>query len=145
MNNDEQILAELRKISAWADLSRKMTKWSMIFLAIFIPAMVLLAFLLDHEVKTTVAQLDASTWYDVDRDVRAGNYEKALKLGEELIQKTSLDPDAHRRLANAYLAAGKIDKAREHFAEAVRLFPSEDNEKLLAAIDKKIKAENQKP
>ena len=30
MNNDEPILAELRKISAWAERQRKMTKWSLI-------------------------------------------------------------------------------------------------------------------
>jgi len=42
-------------------------------------------------------------------------------------------------LAGAYLAAGKIEKAREHYAEAFRLFPSEENEKLLIAIEKRSK------
>ena len=59
--------------------------------------------------------------------------------------KTPLYPEAHRRLAGAYLAAGDIEKARQHYAEAFRLFPSEENEKLLAAIDRRIKAENLQP
>ena len=86
MNDNEAIFAELRKISAWTDLQRKMTKWS-------------------------------------------------------LILKTPQYPEAHRRLAGAYLAAGKVEKASEHYAEAFRLFPSEENEKLLMAIERRSKAE----
>jgi len=46
------------------------------------------------------------------------------------------------RLAAAYLAAGKIEKAREHYAQAFHLFPSEENEKVLVAIDRRIKERN---
>jgi tetratricopeptide (TPR) repeat protein len=80
-------------------------------------------------------------WYEVERNVRMGDFDKALGIGEELILKTPQSPDAHKRLAAAYLAAGKLDKAREHYAETVRLFPSEENEKLLTAIDKRTSAE----
>lgn len=55
---------------------------------------------------------------------------------------TPQDPEDHRRLAAVYLAAGKIEKARKHYAEAARLFPSEENERLLTAINKRIKAED---
>jgi tetratricopeptide (TPR) repeat protein len=58
-----------------------------------------------------------------------GDFDKALGIGEELILKTPQSPDAHKRLAAAYLAAGKLDKAREHYAETVRLFPSERKRK----------------
>jgi hypothetical protein len=34
MNDNDPILTELRKISAWADLQRKMTKRSPIFVAV---------------------------------------------------------------------------------------------------------------
>ena len=144
ITNDE-ILAELRKISAWADLQRKMTKWLLIFLAVFVPVVIGVFILLDRHLKTTVESTltpQRSDWYDVDRNVRLGDFEKAITIGEELIQKTPQDPEAHERLARAYLAAGNLEKAKEHYAEAFRLFPSEGNEKLLSTIEKRVKADN---
>ena len=145
MNNDEPILTELRKISAWADTQRKMTKWSLIFVAVVIPAIVIIGVLMDRRMSTkleTIVPEEKPDWYDVDQSVRRGDFDKAIQIGEKLILKTPLYPEAHRRLAGAYLAAGSIDKARQHYAEAFRLFPSEENEKVLAAIDSRIKAEN---
>jgi tetratricopeptide (TPR) repeat protein len=81
----------------------------------------------------------------VDLNVHRGDFDKAIQIGERLISKTPAYPEAHRRLAGAYLAAGKLEKAREHFAEAVRLFPSDENEKLLTAMDRRIKSESPKP
>jgi tetratricopeptide (TPR) repeat protein len=143
MNDNDSILAELRKISAWADMQRKVSKWSLIALAIFLPAMLLFGVVMDHQFTKHMEDTASSQkpdWYDVDQNVRHGDFEKAIRIGEELILKTPQYPDAHRRLAGAYLAAGKTDKAREHYAEAFHLFPSEENEKLLIAIDRRIKA-----
>ena len=148
MNDNEPILSELRKISAWADMQRKATKWSLIVVVIFIPAMALFGVVMEHRLKTTLEDTGSSQkpdWYDVDQNVRHGDFEKAIRIGEELILKTPQYPDAHRRLAGAYLAAGKTEKAREHYAEAFRLFPSEENEKLLIAMDRRIKAEPSQP
>lgn len=142
----EPILAELRKISAWADTQRKITKWSFIFVAVFIPALIGFGLLLEQRFKSTVEEASPTPkadWYDMDRDVRSGDFDKGLALGEELIQKTPQSPDAHKRLAAAYLASGKLDKAKEHYAEAFRLFPSEENQKLLSAIEQRSNAEKQ--
>jgi tetratricopeptide (TPR) repeat protein len=143
VTNDE-VLAELRKISAWADQQRKRAKWSVIFLVGFVAVVVGVFLLLDRHAQTDVDinppphQVD---WYDVERNVRLGEFEKAIAIGEELMVKTPQSPEAQQRLAKAYLAAGNVEKAKEHYAEAVRLFPSEENEKLLSAIEKRIKAE----
>ena len=144
MNDNEAILAELRKISAWTDLQRKMTKWSLLFIAVFIPALIVLGVIMEHHVKTTLDDVKPGQkhdWYDVDQNVRVGDFDKAIRIGEEHILKTPQYPEAHRRLAGAYLAAGKVEKASEHYAEAFRLFPSEENEKLLMAIERRSKAE----
>jgi tetratricopeptide (TPR) repeat protein len=148
MNNDDPILAELRKISAWADMQRKMTKWSLIFIAIFIPALIVFAVLMEQRVKTkleSVGSVETPDWYDVDQNVRRGDFDKAIQIGEKLILKTPQYPEAHRRLAGAYLAAGDIEKARQQYAEAFRLFPSEENEKLVVAIERRSKAGNPQP
>ena len=142
MSDNELILAELKKISAWADMQRTISKWSLIFVAVFIPAMAAFGVLMEQRLKTNLEHIvpePKPCWYDVDQNVRLGEFDKAIRIGEELIRKTPQYPEAQRWLAGAYLAAGKIGKAREHFAEAFRLFPSEENEKLLIAIDKRRK------
>ena len=146
MNDNESILAELRKIAAWADMQRKITKWSLILAAVFIPAVIVVPIMIEHRVTKTITDTaEKPDWYNVDQNIRLGDFDKAIRIGEELIRKTPQYPDAHRRLAGAYLAAGKIEKAREHYAEAFRLFPSEENAKLLAAMEKRIKAESPQP
>ncbi len=80
-----------------------------------------------------------ATWSDVDSHIRHAEFDEAIRIGEELIQKTPQYPEGHHRLASAYLAAGKTEQAREHYAQAFHLFPSEDNEKFLIAIEKRIK------
>lgn len=142
---DHDVLAELRKISAWADLQRKMTKWLLGFLAGLVPITILLFMAINRLPNLTPASdpsPHATDWYDVDRSVRMGDFEKAIAIGEELILKMPQYPEAHERLGRAYLAAGKVEKAKEQFAEAFRLFPSEENEKLLSAIEKRIRAES---
>jgi tetratricopeptide (TPR) repeat protein len=125
-------------------MQRKVTKWMFIVLAIFIPAMVGIGILMERRVKDNLedtASRQNPEWYDVEHNVRLGDCEKAIRIGEELILRTPQDPEAHQRLAAAYLASGNIEKAREHYAEAFRLFPSEENEKLLTAIDKRSKSD----
>ena len=148
MNDDEPILVELRKISAWADMQRKLSKWSLIFLAVFIPGMIAFVAVMEHRLKASIKTStipEKPDWYDVDRNVRLCDFEEAIRIGEELITKSPHSPDAHRRLATAYLAAGKLKEARAQCAEAVRLFPSEEYEKALIALDKRIKRESSQP
>lgn len=148
MNNDESILAELRKISAWTDMSRKATKWMLIFFAVFIPAFIVFAVLVEqHRSKTRedAKALEKHDWYDVNQSIHTCDFDKAIRIGEELIKKSPQYPEGHYRLAAAYVAAGKIKEARAHYAEAFRLFPCEEYEKLLIAIDKRIKEENPQP
>jgi len=145
MSDNELILGELKKISAWADMQRKLMKYSFIFLGASIPILIICSVLAERQVATSITSVQRPDWYEVDQNIRLGDFDKAIKLGEELTLKTPQYPEAHRRLAGAYLAAGKIEKAQKEYVELFRLFPSEENEKLLAAIDKRIKAEAAKP
>lgn len=151
MNDNEAVLVELRKIAAWADMQRKVTKWSFIFVAIVILAGIVFCIVMESHMKEQIRAIDTlgpsrkPSWYDVEQSIRSGDFDKAIEVGEELVKTTPQLPENHRGLATAYLAAGKLDKARKHFAEAVRLFPSEENEKLLTAIEKRIKTEKSHP
>ena len=148
MNDNETILAELRKIGAWADTQRKITKWSFIVIAALIPAIVVFGIVMEERLNKSMEDISSHekpekpAWSDVDWNIRRANLDEAMRIGEELIQRTPQYPEGHHRLAAAYLAAGKIEKAREHYAQAFHLFPSEENEKLLVAIDRRIKEGN---
>jgi tetratricopeptide (TPR) repeat protein len=145
MNEDESVLAELRKLGAWADMQRKITKWSLIFVAVFIPAFIIFAIVMENRLNGSTEDVrspdkpDKPTWTDVDWKTRRGDLDEAIRIGEELLQRTPQYPEGHHRLASAYLAAGKTEQAREHYAQAFHLFPSEENEKLLIAIERRIK------
>jgi tetratricopeptide (TPR) repeat protein len=149
MNDNEAILAELRKVSSWADMQRRMTKWSLVSVAAFIPLILLFSLLMERKVKRNLedirAPADTLTWYDVDRQIREADFTRAIETGESLIKKTPLYPDGHRRLAAAYLAAGQIGKAKQHYNEAFRLFPSKENESSLEAIDRRVKEQDSNP
>ena len=142
----DEVVAELRKLSAWAELHRKITRWSLIFVAVFVPIAITVVILgerhLQSNLESNLTSSHTSDWYDVDHNIRQGDFEKAIALGEALILKTPQYPEAHHRLATAYLAAGNLEKAKEHYAEAFRLFPSEENEKALSAIEKRVKADS---
>ncbi len=145
MNDNETILAELRKIGAWADMQRKITKWSFIVIAVIIPAMIVFGIVMEKRLTTSVENISSHekpekpAWSDVDWNIRRADFDEAIRIGEQLIQRMPQYPEGHHRLASAYLAAGKTEQAREHYAQAFNLFPSEENEKFLTAIDKRIK------
>ena len=146
MNNDELILAELRKISSWADKQRKLQKWATVIVAVFIPAMVIFGVIMTYlESTREIKAVEKHDWYDVDQNIRACNLSEPMRIDEELIQKTLEYPKGHYQLASAYVAAGKLKEARAHFAEAARLFPCEEYEKMLIAIDKRIATEKSQP
>lgn len=147
-HDDEKILAELQRIGAWADMQRRITKWSFIVIAVFIPAMIVFGIVMERRLQTSMEEVpshEKPDWGDVDWKTRRGNFDDAIRIGEELIQRMPQYPEGHHRLASAYLAAGKLEEAKEHYARAFRLFPSEENEKLLIAIEKRIKEENPRP
>jgi len=140
MNDTEHILAELKNQTALAESARRTNKWSLVFLAIFLFALPVIVYLFGLGQRGRGAPEQALNWYDVKHSAMRLDFDKAIQIGEKLILKTPLDPEAHRRLARAYLAAGDVKNARQHYAEAFRLFPSEENEKLVEAIERRIKA-----
>jgi tetratricopeptide (TPR) repeat protein len=143
-SNSDEILMELRKISAWADAQRKISRWTFIGLAIFLPVLIGGGVFIEQRMQSTLEVPSSARkpdWFDMDQNARLGEFDKAIGIGEDLIARTPQSPEAHQRLAGVYLASGNLEKAREHYAEAFRLFPSEENEKRLGAIDARMRSE----
>jgi tetratricopeptide (TPR) repeat protein len=138
MTSEEQVLDYLKRITDFTDRWWKLQKRSLIFVAIFIPAMVITGIGVDHISKSKVTRYQPpieDTWFQVDEYVRAGDMTKARGLSEVMIKKMPRYPLGHEKMGNIYLIAGDLKKAQEHYREAYRLFPSEQNRKNLDAID----------
>jgi hypothetical protein len=117
MNDDDPILAELRKISAWADMQRKVTKPMLIAVSILVPALIVFAVLMEHRVERTIENQAPSEpkehWYDVDQNVHQGDFDKAIQIGERLISKTPAYAEAHVRTVGGRVPGGWQDSKGE--------------------------------
>jgi len=68
VNTDEAILAELRKMGAWADRQRKMSKWGLIVAAVIFPAMIIFSIVTIHQTETKLEHISVPEnhdWCDV--------------------------------------------------------------------------------
>ena len=138
-NHENEMLSHIEKIAAWADTQRKMSKWAMIFVSIFVPAVVVLIVAVEwHSNRGTETVKKPDSWSYVSRAITEGDLEKAIRIGKDMIQKTPDYEYGHYRLAYIYLSAGNLEQSRHHFEEAYRIFPSEENKKCLDAINKRI-------
>ena len=141
-NHENEMLAHIEKIAAWADTQRKMSKWMMIFMATFIPLVVLIAVVAESRINNDTDEVEKpEAWSSVSRAVTKGDLEEAIRVGKIMLQKTPDYEYGHYRLAYIYLSAGNLEQSRHHFEEVYRIFPSEENKKGLEAINKRIKQE----
>jgi tetratricopeptide (TPR) repeat protein len=148
MSDNDAILAELRKLTAWADTQRRLTKWSLIGAGVVLALALAFLGIMEHRMNPLLDESsltrkpEPSTWSDIDWNIRRANLDEAIKIGEDLIQKTPQYPEGHHRLGMAYLAAGKLAQAKDHFEQAFHLLPSEENQKMLQALQQRINSDN---
>ena len=83
---------------------------------------------------------------DAESAKKAGNYEKAGKVWEEIVGLRPLDLLPHQRLAGIYLKLGQSDKAVEHLEALQKLELSDDRyAKAIAKIYKRDKRGTRRP
>ena len=143
MNDNEQILVELRKISAWADSQRKIAKRSFICFCFFalVPVTIVIGVFVECRLKTKAKDHKAPeviALSDIDWYINHGNVDKAIEVGEKFVLKSPFDTTAHWKLGSAYLTAGKLAKAREQYEEGARLWPTDENKEYVKTLDRRI-------
>lgn len=121
---NQEILAEIRK-------SRRSTQ---ILLAII--AIVMLVVSLTHQKP---AEPDHS-WAAVQTFVKQLDFSRALTMAQANVARQPSDYYGHSYLGYIYLAMGDVTNAEAEYSRAYRLFPSEDNEKSLVAVRKRLAA-----
>ena len=78
------------------------------------------------------------TWADVKSAVAHFKYKQAADIAQQLIHKYPDDYYGYTYLGYIYLATGDVQNAEINYRKACELLPTEENEKILAAIEKRI-------
>jgi cytochrome c-type biogenesis protein CcmH/NrfG len=121
---NQEILAEIRK-------SRRSTQ---ILLAVIGGVLLLVSF--THQKPAEPAH----SWSAVQTDIRQLDFPKALALAQANVAIQSSDYHGHSYLGFIYLSMGDVTNPEAEYLRAYQLVPSEDNEKSLAAVRKRLAA-----
>lgn len=81
------------------------------------------------------------SWTAVQTALRQFDYRKALILAQANVERQSSDYYGHSYLGLIYLAMGDVTNSESEYSLAYKLFPSEDNEKNLAAVRRRMTTE----
>jgi hypothetical protein len=92
----------------------------------------------------TPRQTQSDSWEVVRKAMDERDYDKALTLARQMVQRQPNDPYGHVVLGDIALAQGHTNEAQAHYAQACTLLPSEENKKRLQMIRGRIETETSK-
>lgn len=87
------------------------------------------------------AQKQTDSWEAVRSAIDQIDYDKASAIAERILKRYPNDYYGYAYLGNIALATDRIEDAERSFARAYDLLPSEENEKMLRAVRKRIESE----
>jgi len=122
---NNEILKELRR-------SRRFNQTVWIVIAV--------VFLLTSIFRTRPTE-SAHTWSAPQRAIGQLDYERALSLVKANVAIQPNDYYGYQYLGIIYLAMGDLTNSEAEFSRAYQLYPSEENEKYLAAVRKRMASE----
>lgn len=143
MNGDvnEQILVELRKL-------RKINQSMAIVSTVALLTVVAFYFWFRFHAYPSLApstRNQADSWEAVRSAMDRFDYDRASGIAQRIVQKYPNDYYAYEYLGNIALVNGRVKDAENNYAHAVELLPNEQNEKMLAAIRKRLERESSTP
>lgn len=83
----------------------------------------------------------ASAWAGIESALDRGENQRALSIARGFAARQPNFHYSHACLGSVYVAAGDFTNAETAYSRAVELYPSEENEKALAAIRKRLARE----
>jgi cytochrome c-type biogenesis protein CcmH/NrfG len=86
-----------------------------------------------------------AVWPAIEAALDRGDNQKALSIARSFVARQPGYYYSHTSLGNVYLATGDYTNAEAAYVKAVELFPHEDNEKVLAAVRKRLARERDTP
>ena len=132
MNYDtnEQTLKEIRRLRRGCELAYI---FMLLIFAVFCAA-------LYGGVKKRQAQQAQQTdsWNVVRTAMDSFEYDKAYGVAQRIVAKYPSNHYGHAYLGSIAVAAARFQDAERHYIRACELLPTEDNEKMLEAIRKRL-------
>lgn len=139
MNEDmsQEILVEFRRLRRTNELAC----WVAIGMVLVCAA--LITWKIYHpSTRARAAQTGGETpWTHIENAIDRGDFQSALAAAQWMTNRVPQYSYAYSSLGHVHLAMGDLANAEVQFARAVELFPSEDNEKVLATIRKRLARE----
>ena len=80
------------------------------------------------------------SWTAVQTAVKQLDYSRALTMAQAIVARQPSDYYGHSYLGFIYLAMGDVTNSEAEYSRAYQLFSSEDNEKSLSAVRKRLAA-----
>jgi cytochrome c-type biogenesis protein CcmH/NrfG len=80
------------------------------------------------------------SWTAVQTAAKQLDYPRALTMAQANVTRQPSDYYGHSYLGYIYLAMGDVTNSEVEYSRAYQLFPSEDNEKSLSAVRKRLAA-----
>jgi cytochrome c-type biogenesis protein CcmH/NrfG len=124
---NQEILAELRKVRS---LNRRM-----FYLILVLVIVIVLSFPVSRHLR---GSSQADSWEQVTTAMKRQDFPEALSVAQALVARQPNDPYGHAYLGAIYLPMNDLTNAEAQYSRAYDLFPSEENEKNLAAIRKRL-------
>ena len=134
MNEDlnQQILTEIRRL-------RRSNNAGIVFMVIvFVAAGIYLPLRLRSLRPPATTQTETESWAGVRRATDHFDYDTASAIAQRLVQRYPNDYYGHAYLGNIALATGHLKDAESHYARACEILPSDENQRMLSAIQKRI-------
>ena len=87
------------------------------------------------------AQSQESCWSQIDTALELGDFKTALSVARTMTKRTPASYYAYSYLGHVYLTMGDLTNAEAQFTRAYELYPTEDQEKPLTAVRKRLARE----
>jgi cytochrome c-type biogenesis protein CcmH/NrfG len=131
-DSNQCILTELRLLRRTSNIALVVCVALVVGVAIYLPV---------RYSSGRPAQTQSDSWEAVRTAIDHIEYDKASAIAERILKRYPNDYYGYASLGGIALAADRIDEAERHFARAYELLPSEENEKMLRAVRKRIETE----
>ena|SRR3989304_4989366 len=141
MNEETEgrILDELRNLNASARKANRIAAIAISILGVFVALSLLTIPLREHMYfRSKSTSQAADSWREARSLLDQGEIQKGREMTQRLVQKHPHYYYGYVLLGSLNQEEGKLKQAEENYAKAYNLFPTEENEKNLAAIRKAI-------
>lgn len=137
--NENGLLEELRKQTALFKQATKMNLIVSVILGILV-IFAIVIYPLAYRGRTAyrAAPQVMDSWQEARNFIEKGDLVSGMAMTQRLISKNPEYYYGYALLGSVYHEMGDLKKAEENYAKAFKLFPIEDNEKTLKAIQKAL-------